>query len=851
MTTTDITGPAARAALRSAVVLAGRVLPVHHPLRSFIAVNPLGGLEGRTFPEALREAGDWYGTRGTLSEPDFRAAYRAGRVTDGDITAVLTHRYPDLPAAEPVRLGDREVSVLDLLRHDMLAGPPAPAPARRHRTRSERFAPSVAEAVDAYTTRWCATFLRGEATWTMPGRDRGFYPAWRDLAFRDRTLPDEVRTVLRHLPEHAEDALTAALDRLGVGPSDRAAYLRADLTRMPGWAAHVRWQADHGGGIDLVDYLAMRLTYESVLLGPAAVGAEEPDADGEPSPRWRAEAVAAALGLPVTDEQLAGAARVLSAHSAVPRPVLWLEAYEHHYRDDLLRGLSADRRAPSADRPAAQIVCCIDVRSEGLRRRIEAQGAYDTYGFAGFFAVAISLRDIDGAVSSALCPALVEPGHLVTERPAPAATAAAERRRRGTRAIAAARDAFHTAKDDHLSPFALAEAAGWAAGPLAAARTASPAVTAGLRRRLHRWISPPAPTVLDTSDAMTLEQRLLYAQAILGTIGLTRRFARLVVLCAHGSTTENNPYQAALDCGACGGHRGGPNARTAAAVLNDPDVHTGLATRGIVIPADTWFVAAEHDTTTDRVTVLDPHLLPAGHRDDLERLSRDLARAGERLAAERSLALPGASRRPDRSGRRALRHVRARADDWAQVYPEWGLAGNAAFVVGPRSLTHGLDLRRRVFLHSYDAEADTDGTALETILTAPLVVAQWINAQYYFSSVDPEVFGAGTKTVHNAIGGAGVLSGHDGDLRLGLPWQSVAQGETLVHEPMRLLAVVQAPLQRVATIIERNPVLRRLTGNDWITLTARTHPGVPWQRYGTHGWQPWTRTATVEQETTR
>jgi hypothetical protein len=851
MTTTDTTVPAARTAVRSAVLLAGRVLPVHHPLESFIAVNPLGGLEAQAFPEALRRAGDWYGARGTLPEREFRAAYRAGRVTDADLTAVLVQRYPGLPSALPVHLGDREITVLELLRHDMLAGPPAPAPVRRHRTRSEQFAPSVAEAVDTYTTRWCASFLRGEASWAMPGRDRGFYPAWRELAFRDRTLPGDARTILRDLPEHAEDALTAALDRLGVDAAERAGYLRADLTRMPGWAAHVRWQGDHGGGIDLVDYLAMRLTYESVLLGPVTAGVETPDAVEEPSPRRRARAVAAALGAAATEEQLTAAARVLSDHSAIPRPVLWLEAYERHYRDDLLRRLSRDRRAPSAGRPAAQVVCCIDVRSEGLRRRLEALGAYDTYGFAGFFAVAISLRDLDGALLSALCPALVEPGHLVTERPAPAAATAAERQRRGTRTLAAARDAFHAAKDDHVSPFALAEAAGWAAGPLAAARTAVPATTAGLRHRLHRWIAPPAPTVLDTTGAMTLEQRLLYAQAILGTIGLTRRFARLVVLCAHGSTTENNPYQAALDCGACGGHRGGPNARTAAALLNDPDVRAGLATRGIVIPRDSWFVAAEHDTTTDRVTILDPHLIPLGHRDDVERLSRDLERAGEHLAAERSLALPGASRRVARSGRRALRHVRGRAGDWAQVYPEWGLAGNAAFVVGPRSLTHGLDLHRRVFLHSYDAEVDADGTALETILTAPLVVAQWINAQYYFSSVDPEVFGAGTKTVHNAIGGAGVLSGQDGDLRLGLPWQSVADGETLVHEPMRLLAVVQAPLERIATIVDRNPVLRRLTGNDWITLTARAHPDQPWQRHGPHGWQPWIPGAALEQETTR
>ena len=132
---------------------------------------------------------------------------------------------------------------------------------------------------------------------------------------------------------------------------------------------------------------------------------------------------------------------------------------------------------------------------------------------------------------------------------------------------------------------------------------------------------------------------------------------------------------------------------------------------------------------------------------------------------------------------RAARHVAGRSLDWAQVYPEWGLAGNAAFVVAPREVTRGIDLQRRTFLHSYEADVDPDGSALETILTAPLVVAQWINCQYYFSTVAPEVFGAGTKTIHNVVGTAGVIAGHEGDLRLGLPWQSVATGQQLVHEP--------------------------------------------------------------------
>jgi uncharacterized protein YbcC (UPF0753/DUF2309 family) len=363
----------------------------------------------------------------------------------------------------------------------------------------------------------------------------------------------------------------------------------------------------------------------------------------------------------------------------------------------------------------------------------------------------------------------------------------------------------------------------------------APIVADAARSRLHRRVVPSTDTVVDANATITLSQRVLFAHAALTTMGLTAGFARLVVFCAHGSRTENNPYQAALDCGACGGQSGEPNARAAAAVLNDNDVRNELRRNGIHIPDLTWFVAAIHDTTTDQVTVLDRHLMPPDVVTDVAALIDDFEAAARALAAERCAVLPAGPQVA--SPRRALRHVRRRSVDWAQVFPEWGLAGNAAFIVGPRALTRGVDLRRRVFLHSYDADVDVDGTALETILTAPLVVAQWINAQYHFSTVAPEVFGAGTKTVHNVVGTVGVIAGHNGDLKLGLPWQSVADGSRRVHEPMRLLAVVDAPLSRIDMVVERNPILQRLFGNDWIALIARDTTESPWQYWTRTGWR--------------
>lgn len=831
-----------RAQLRSEVNLAARVIPTHYPLEAFIAVNPLAGLESMPFEQAVRRAGDLYGIQGVLDEAAYRDLYRRGRITDTDLKSALRQRYPTLLDGEPVRMGARVVTPFEVLRGDLLNGCTAPKPSRRNKTRSERVAPRVAQQVDAQAAKWCAAFFGSpSAGWPMPHHHDGFYHAWRTLAAGDHTLTRRARAALRDVPNRSDDAALQALHQLGVATDERITYLQAHLTRLPGWAAHVRWAAERATGVDLLDYLAMRLTYEAVLLSHS--GSPQHDTGGDiqssvPSARDRAAALARAWELDgVNDGDLGAAARVLSALPVTARAMIWQQAYEGNYRDALLQSLTQRAPEPGNVRPRAQLVCCIDTRSEGLRRHIESLGGYQTYGFAGFFAVAMRFTGLLGGTPNDLCPVLISPEHEVAESPAPGAAVAARRLRAGSMMMAGAEAAFHAAKQALLAPFALAEAAGWAAGPWAAAKTLSPKGSAALRRRLRDRLAPPVPTVLSINDAAELARRTLYAQVALTTMGLTDEFAPLVVLCGHGSVTENNPYQAALDCGACGGQAGGPNARAAAAILNDADVRRELGNLGINIPDDTWFVAAQHDTATDRITVLDEHLLPATHRRRMRRLIGDLRMAGAELAAERSSGLPSGPAAPRPAS--ASRHVASRAVDWAQVFPEWGLAGNAAFIVAPRAITRGIDLQRRVFLHSYEADVDPEGGALETILTAPMVVAQWINCQYYFSTVAPGLFGAGTKTIHNVVGGVGVLAGHGGDLQLGLPRQSLTDGRSFGHEPMRLLTIVQAPLHRIDLVIQRNPLLQHLFGNDWVCLAAREHADHAWQRWTRGGWRTW------------
>jgi hypothetical protein len=245
-----------------------------------------------------------------------------------------------------------------------------------------------------------------------------------------------------------------------------------------------------------------------------------------------------------------------------------------------------------------------------------------------------------------------------------------------------------------------------------------------------------------------------------------------------------------------------------AKLANLPEVRNALAkTHGVMIPESTLFIGAEHNTTTDDIVLFDSEA-PDSHRQLIKNLKTNLSRA-QQTATQDRLGTKGNS----------VSSAQQKANNWGETRPEWGLAKNAGFIVGPRNLTKNSNLDSRCFLHSYDWKLDTTGSALEGIMQGPMVVTQWINNHYYFSTVDNNIYGGGSKITHNITGKFGVVQGNGGDLKMGLPLQSLfGSDDAMYHQPLRLSVMIQAPIARVSEILVRNTHLKTLLDNEWIYL---------------------------------
>ncbi|OWK37671.1 DUF2309 domain-containing protein [Fimbriiglobus ruber] len=746
---------------------------------------------------------------------------------------------------------------------------PAPPPARH---RDVLLAATSVDA-DAFGNdlliRYTAAFLdQGFAHWPLPDRDKGYYESFLSL-YRRTDAPVErwMRGLARELARLQDgrvgplDSISESLAELGVPEAEWEDFLSTALLSLRGWGGMVHQVEIRGDRVaqpvpagSLVEFLAVRLLLdrwayahvaraELQYKGPLAelrdAIADRARKPAPPASEQRAFLVfqlAQLFGW--TPEELHRLSaddwgtlfREIESFAGIERRRVFHAAFESRFRTQTLDALALHARKPAPPVPAVprfQAMFCLDEREESFRRHLEELVPdVETFGAAGFYSVAMYYRGAADAHYVPLCPIVIRPQHWVKEEVEPQHAGTHKRRVAARRAIGALSHRFHAGTRSFVLGSLIAGGVGFLASIPLVARILFPRLTSRLRQRFTSVIqtptetrltlerTAPAPAPEDGCLGYSLDEMTNIGERLLRDIGLVTRFSRVVLIVGHGSNSLNNPHNSAYMCGACGGSAGGPNARALAQVLNDARVRERLVGRGVAVPADTVFVGGYHNTCNDEVTFLDTDKVPATHAEDVAFARRSIAETCKRNAHERCRRFMSAPLTMSYSA--AKRHVEARSEDLGQTRPECGHATNAIAVVGRRPRTRGLYLDRRAFLVSYDpTRDDATSSILTRTLQAVFPVCGGINLEYYFSYVDSPGFGCGTKLPHNVASLLGVMDGAASDLRTGLPWQMVE-----IHEPVRLLFVIETTPEAMLQIIEKNEGIGRMCRNGWVQLAV-------------------------------
>ncbi len=717
--------------------------------------------------------------------------------------------------------------------------------------------------------RFCAAFLdQGLASWPLPGREHGFFRAFVDL-YRDSRpvepwlsgLPEELRRIDGE-GHSAIASVAESLQDLGIPASEYEAFLTASLLALPGWTGMLRqmetsaeWAVRPAPTGTLQEYLAIRLILERLAL--RHVTREEVDAPPAlcdvrqelrhriPHPPRVSVEQRAYLVFQLAQVrgwspgelnrlskiEWARLVEEIESFESLARRRVYHLAFERRYRQEALDAVAAHIHRPRdehlADNPPHfQVITCIDDREESFRRHLEeAAPEAETFGVAGFFGVAMYYQGTSDAHFRPLCPVVVRPRHYVREQAAYSLTTSSRQRAETRRILGSATRRWHESTRGLLSGGVTAMLGSLASIPLLS-RVLFPRLTARIARQIGGFVEPPRTTELqiqrvvdppgpnDDHLGFSDTEMADVVERMLRDIGLTHGFSRLILIVGHGSSSLNNPHESAYNCGACSGGLGGANARAFAQMANDPRVRSILAERGFILPEETVFVGAFHNTCSEDVLYYDLDRIPFSHRRPFERVRNVIDHARERNAHERCRRFESADL--GLSFQAALTHVETRAEDLSQVRPEYNHATNALCLVGRRGWSRNLFLDRRAFLTSYDPTLDDEEhTILARILQAVVPVCAGINLEYFFSRVDVVGYGCGSKLPHNITSLLGVMEGALSDLRAGLSQQMVE-----IHEPLRLLMLIETTPEVLESIMNRVAAIGQLVRNEWVQLAT-------------------------------
>lgn len=785
------------------------------PLKNFVAVNPYLGLTDLKFNEAANVLSDRGGIN--MGMPKFYYLYEIEKnnISEEDVKKALNKNGLNTPVKEFLKEA-RFLSISTAV-HSKYKGNTVVD------TASDICKKDWSEFMVEKISNWASSYFDEiQAVWKTSSQHEDLFESWKKEAEVDASTEimgiNNFRANLKLIPNNPAEAAQFVLGKLDVPTDLLEAYLHTLMLKMVGWSSFVAGRDwDNGlynGGSNLLgSFLSILLSWEYCLLESfAKEGLKEKWVEAKKD-------LANHIENPEVDEYLQA------------RTVLQ-DAYDYSRQRELKTKFANHNAAEVLkSRPKAQAVFCIDVRSEVYRRNLESvDNEFETFGFAGFFGFSVDYTPMGHSHdhSKKLCPALIPASAKVKEvLPNSADTEKAIKKRLSSHQF---NKIWKTFKSGAVSSFGFVSPMGLGFLPKIISDSFS----------LSRPVSNPDidgisklknhGRELDLS-AISLDEKIGMAAGALTAMNLGKEMAPLVLITGHGSTSVNNPHATGYDCGACGGNSGEINAMVAEKILNDKEVRAALPSKGVHVPSDTHFIACLHDTTTDEIKLVGEANVPASHQAQLAAVKASLEKATVLTRKERSL-------RFNLKGNDINKEIIKRSKDWAQVRPEWGLAGCSAFVVAPRHRTKGLDLEGKSFLQSYNWKDDKEFAVLESIMTAPMVVTSWINLQYFASTTDNEKLGSGNKTLHNITAGVGVLEGGSGDLRIGLPLQAVHDGEKFQHLPMRLNVIIEAPKEAINSIINKHNNVKELLDNQWITLMALEEDGKTLTTYlGDGNWE--------------
>ena len=648
-----------------------------------------------------------------------------------------------------------------------------------------------------------------------------FARSWRKLLSKNIEIFSQ-----KYGPHGAGDILLDVLTSTGIPPREWKHYLFSILYKFKGWGALIvaldkkekKLFFDFAAILALCDLSKIQDNYKSHVKKIEAIGKRLPSCQSVQK---------------IYENNLRGVIRYLLSKQRSVRDLMQIKEEEllplfetcltfHNFfkrklfqkaldqkseRDFLGAVLSCKTNMSLRPQPQFIALCCIDEREESFRRHLEeCEPRAQTEATAGHFSLNIEFQAYRRSHYRKLCPAPQTPFVRVREVASSEINPILNYFGKITLWIERAllHPVYGTLITLSLSPFISMGLFFRIFFPLKYKAMRTWLVT---KLFTSEWKSE---FVLESQE-QNYEMRLTKALAeTLITSGLKDIKVPYVFIVGHGSTSLNNPHEAAHDCGACAGGRGWPNARLFAELANRTHIRKTLLTLGVTIDPHTRFVGSYHNTSSDDVEFMDvfepiPHDLKA-HMEALRLAARKDALERNRRFLDYTIA-----KNIDQAKTAIVR--RSLALD--QVRPEYGHATNAYLVIGPRELTRGLFMDRRGFLCSYNFRDDPDGRYLKGILSTIVPVCVGINLEYYFSWVDKQGYGCDTKIPHNINGLNGVMNGYMSDLLLGLPLQM-----TEIHRPVRLKILVEAPLSWVQAVLRDVPEIQHEIENEWFYFSV-------------------------------